>query len=164
MSLVGEMCSVAYVNLEEVPHIPKFERMSAGAVYGPLAEFPLDPDVVMVWATPAQAILLQEAAGAALWSEKPRSAVFGRPTCAALPSSVGRGHTVMSLGCVGMRTFTEIPDAYCLIAIPSSRLSDLAEGLERIAAANDRMREFYVGRKSATVRSAVSNGDARSVG
>lgn len=147
MGLVGDMCAVSYVDEAEVPHIAKFGDPAQGVVYGPLADFPLQPDVVLVWTTPAQAMLLQEATGASRWEDNAVGATFGRPTCAALPTSTARGQSVMSLGCIGMRTFTEIPDDYALVAIPGTCLGDLPTQLARLATANERMREFYIGRK-----------------
>ena len=40
MGLVGDMCSLAYIREEEIPHIPHFDPGPQGAVYGPLAIVP----------------------------------------------------------------------------------------------------------------------------
>lgn len=148
MGLVGQMCSICYIEEKEVPHIPRFTSAPRGVVYGPLADFPLPPDTVVVWATPGQAMLLQEAVGALQWADSPSGALFGRPACAALPTSLNRGQATLSLGCMGMRTFTEIPADRCLVAIPGFRLATLAEDLERTASANDQMEQFYRGHKA----------------
>ena len=61
MSLVGDMCAINYIDEAEVANIPHFDPPAGGIVYGPLAEFPLTPDTVVVWTTPRQAMLLEEA-------------------------------------------------------------------------------------------------------
>jgi uncharacterized protein (DUF169 family) len=148
MGLVQQMCAIAYVKPEEVAHIPKFTTAPKGIVYGPLASFPLDPDVALLWATPRQAMVLQEAAGAVQWTEHPAGALFGRPACGALPTASARGKPTVSVGCMGMRTYTEIPDDYCLVAIPGASLASLAEALETTHAAHERMRQFYLAQKA----------------
>lgn len=147
MDLAQQMCSISYIQPEEVPHIPKFERTAPGIVYGPLARFPLEPDVVILWTTPMQAMLFQESVGGACWSETPQSAVFGRPACGALPAALARGKATISLGCMGMRTYTEIPEDRCLMALPGSLLSGLDDRLERTLSANEHMKEFYLSQK-----------------
>ncbi len=141
MGLVQEMCSINYLSPDEVAHIPKFTEKATGIVYGPLARFPLEPDVVLVWATPMQAMLLQETAGLAQWSATPQGAVFGRPACGVLPTALGRGKTTISLGCIGMRTNTDIPAQLCLVAVPGSKLGRLGTALEPTVAANQQMME-----------------------
>lgn len=141
MGLVDEMCSINYLSPDEVAHIPKFAGKATGIVYGPLARFPLEPDVVLVWATPMQAMLLQETAGLAQWSATPQGAVFGRPACGVLPTALGRGKTTISLGCIGMRTNADIPAQLCLVAVPGSELGRLGTALEPTVAANQQMME-----------------------
>ena len=141
IGLVQEMCSINYLSPDEVAHIPKFAEKATGIVYGPLGRFPLEPDVVLVWATPMQAMLLQETAGLAQWSATPQGAVFGRPACGVLPIALGRGKTTISLGCIGMRTNTDIPAQLCLVAVPGSELGRLGTALEPTVAANQQMME-----------------------
>jgi uncharacterized protein (DUF169 family) len=54
----------------------------------------------------------------------------------------------MSLGCAGMRTFTEIPDDRCLVAIPCSALRTLAEQLGQMRVTNESMRAIYASQKA----------------
>ena len=142
MSLVGDMCAVAYINEDEVDMIPAFEVGTGGVVYGPLADFPIEPELVIVWATPRQAMLLEEAVGMTRWTGETAS-VFGRPACAALPASAQTDEASISLGCIGMRTFTEIPDSHSLIAIPAGALAALGPTLETTLKANAHMETAY---------------------
>lgn len=144
--VVGSMGSVGYLDGAEAGQIPTVERHSTGIVYGPLADFPMKPDVALLWLDPAQAMLANEAVGSASWTEAPAT-ITGRPTCAAIPLAVDGGGSVLSTGCIGMRTFTEIPDDRMLMAIPGDKVADLAEALQRAASANDSMQSFYEGHK-----------------
>jgi uncharacterized protein (DUF169 family) len=148
--LVRTMCELDYVVEAEVAHIPKLEPPAArGIVYGPLARFPIEPELVLVWTTPAQAMLLQEAVGATMWTESPASTAFGRPACGALPVALRRGQSVLSLGCIGMRTFTDVAESRCLAALPRPALDGLEQKLEHAGEVNERMAAFYRSRKSA---------------
>jgi uncharacterized protein (DUF169 family) len=140
--LVQSMCDARYLSMEEAAKIPTVGRHSAGIVYGPLHEFPLDPDLVLLWVNVAQAMLYSEAAGRAAWTATPMD-VTGRPGCAALPLALRSGQPGLSLGCAGMRTFTEIGDDLTLAAIPGSALSGFAEALASTAESNAAMRSFY---------------------
>jgi uncharacterized protein (DUF169 family) len=140
--LVGMMCDCGYLSPEEAASIPSVGRGSAGIVYGPLADFPVTADVVLMWLTPVQAMLFGEATGGASWSTPP-AAVTGRPACAALPLAMANGSPSLSLGCMGMRTFTDIADDRLLAAIPGSKVDELVEALDATLAANEQMRSFY---------------------
>lgn len=140
--LVGKMCECGYLSPEEAASIPSVGRGSAGIVYGPLAAFPMEPDVVLVWLTPTQAMLFSEAAGGASWSTPPPTAT-GRPACAVLPLAMVNSSTSLSLGCMGMRTFTDVAEDRLLAAIPASKLDELVDSLQRTMAANEQMRAFY---------------------
>ncbi len=149
MDTVGLMLGIGYIKEEELPNIPKFTSEACGIVYGPLAGFPLEPEAVLLWPTPAQAMLLQESCGTALWTGTPLSAAFGRPGCAAIPAAVDRGAATLSLGCKGMRTFTEVPDDRCLAVLPGAALRDLEASIRKTAAANEQIGERYRAHKAA---------------
>ena len=148
MGLVGNMCAIGYLDEAEVANIPHFDPPAGGIVYGPLADFPLVPDAVVVWTTPRQAMLLEEALGGTHWHGVGGS-ILGRPACAALPRAVAEGSATLSVGCAGMRTFTEIPDAYTLTAIPGAQLDGLVQALETTLAANTQMLAAYREMKAA---------------
>src|SRR5215469_8904335 len=66
--LVQSMCDARYLSMDEAAKIPAVERRNSGIIYGPLHEFPLDPDLVLLWVNAAQAMLYSEAAGRAAWT------------------------------------------------------------------------------------------------
>jgi uncharacterized protein (DUF169 family) len=146
--LVQSMCDAQYLSMDEAAKIPTVGRASAGIVYGPLREFPLDPDLVVLWVNVAQAMLYTEAAGRAAWTAAPMD-VTGRPGCAALPRALADGQPGMSLGCAGMRTFTEVGDDLNLAAIPGSALPGFVDALAGTVESNAKMRDFYSAHKAA---------------
>ena len=150
MSIVGDMCDVEYLEEAEVPQIPKFDAGVAGVVYGPLSEFDHEnePDVVLVWVTPKQAMLLEETVGGTRWTSDTGGSILGRPACGVLPRAHDSALPTLSLGCAGMRTFTEIPDEFVLVAIPQTQLDHLEAALDRTMAANGQMIVAYEAMKS----------------
>jgi uncharacterized protein (DUF169 family) len=54
----------------------------------------------------------------------------------------------MSLGCAGMRTFTDISDEMNLAVIPGSALAGFVDALERTVNSNATMRSYYSARKA----------------
>ena len=146
--LVQSMCDLSYLSMDEAAKIPSTGKHSAGIVYGPLREFPLEPDVVLLWVNLAQAMLYSEAAGRAAWTANPMD-VTGRPGCAALPLAMRSNEPGMSLGCAGMRTFTEIGDDLTLAAIPGGALDGFVGKLAGTVEANAAMRSYYASQKEA---------------
>lgn len=146
--LVQSMCDAQYLSMDEAAKIPTVGRRSAGIVYGPLSEFPLDPDLVVLWVNVTQAMLYSEAAGRAAWTSAPMD-VSGRPGCAALPLALRNNQPGMSLGCAGMRTFTEIGDDLNLAALPAAALPGFVGSLAATVEANTAMRSFYAAHKAA---------------
>jgi uncharacterized protein (DUF169 family) len=147
--LVQSMCDARYLEAEEAAKIPSVGRQNAGIVYGPFGQGPLDPDLVVLWLTPAQLMLFNEAAGTASWMAEAPMDVSGRPGCAALPLAMNNDQPRASLGCIGMRTFTEIPGDRILVVLPGSRVPEFVTALETTVQSNAVMREFYQGHKAA---------------
>lgn len=145
--LVTMMGGAGYLAADEAGKIPAVQHQAGGILYGPLADLPVPPGIVLFWLTPRQAMLYNEATGAASWSSG-APLTTGRPGCAALPAALASGSAALSMGCAGMRTFTEIPDDRMLAVIPGDGIAAFADDLERITAANDTMLTFYRGRKA----------------
>ncbi len=143
---VDEMLDASYVSAEEMERIPTVTENSAGIVYGPLRELQLEPDVVLLWLTPATAMLFGEAGGNVAWSESPRR-LFGRPACAAIPAALQSRRPELSLGCVGMRTYTEVSEDQMLGVLPGAVVNAFVEELEKTLDANRHMAGVYRARK-----------------
>ncbi len=143
-SILGTMTSLGYLKMEEVPGIPVLPETPKNILFAPLADTAVDPDVVVIVATPAKMMLLQEAAlRAGVASTLP---FLARPTCMAIPAAMAQG-MVTSGGCIGNRVYTNIGDEELYAAIPGSALELVAKELETIASANATLAEHHRGRQ-----------------
>ncbi|HEX6512267.1 MAG TPA: hypothetical protein VF157_08215, partial [Chloroflexota bacterium] len=88
------------------------------------------------------------------WTDQPGIPTFGRPSCAAIPAAIQRGSATQSLGCMGMRVFTEVAQDRMLGVLPGDLLEDLPAALEATARANDKMTQHYRGQKAIHTRTA----------
>jgi len=145
---VEKMCDCNYMSSDEPANIPAISKEKNGIVYGPLRDFPIDPDLILMWLKPAQAMLYTEAVGTANWANDDSSSVFGRPACAALPVAFENNRSSSSLGCRGMRTFTEIEDDRMLTILPGQKVEEFLELLSTTVRSNQEMGEFYLSHKA----------------
>ena len=129
-TLLTELCEVEVGTAEEIEQTARFQPSSGGAVYGPLWKMPVEPDLALMWATLPQMGVVQEVLGKIMWRNNPQGAVFTRPACGVLPIAYESQKTTLSLGCIGMRLYTEIPAHLFLVAIPPSELPKLEQGLQ----------------------------------
>ncbi len=143
MGDVGMMCEASYVREEEVPNVPKVEGKSTGGiVYGPVSDMPMEPDVVLLWVTPKQAMVVGESAGLINWADGP-AGVFGRPGCAAIPVALSGGRVSQSFGCTGMRINSGVSDEYMLMAVPGDQLETLTASVEQTAGIHSMLTVHY---------------------
>lgn len=153
--LVGMMVDLQYFSLEEVQHLPSVKKPHASILYGPLAELPVEPDVVLVIATPRQGMLLAEASESVTLRATPALPTMGRPACAALAWSANDANVTLSLGCIGARTYVEVPDDRAIAVLPGTILDRVAERLGVLATANHQLASFHEGRKAQYAAGAV---------
>ncbi len=145
------MADIGYLSDGELTMIPQVGKTGAGAVYGPLAGFPLQPDCALLWVNPGQAMLLAEALRTTTWkpAQAERSSLFGRPACGAVARSINIEQESLSLGCTGMRTFAEIAPSLALFVIPGHALSTLTADLSEAMDCNDKMLRHYQAKQDA---------------
>jgi uncharacterized protein (DUF169 family) len=148
MQLVGQMGEIGYVDPAEAANIPSVPGEKSGIVYGPLEEFPVEPDIVLAWVTGRGAMMLDEATGASRWTpEQAGLMTFGRPSCAAVAVAMRTSGPAFSVGCAGMRIFTGVDPDLNLAVLPRPVLVDLEERLAATARANEQMAEHYNAQK-----------------
>jgi uncharacterized protein (DUF169 family) len=135
--VVGTMIELGYVSADEVAHVPAVERPGAGILYGPLAQFPIEPKVVLAITSPFQAMLLAEADEAVKLGRPSLLPTLGRPACGAVAWSANEATTVMSVGCIGARTHLDLPADRAVVIIPGERLDGLVRRLPTIVRANE---------------------------
>ena len=139
------MTGIGYLRMEEVPTIPRLPATPRVVIYAPLAETPVDPDVVLFAGRPGRIMLLQEAAARAGVGA---ASLLGRPTCMALPAALAQG-VVASTGCIGNRIYTDLGEDELYVAVPGKDLAGVADALQTIVEANATLMEYHRGRRQA---------------
>ncbi len=136
------MGEAGYVAPDEVSSIPAVWEPPAFIAYAPASDAPFPPDVVVVAGTPAQVMLLHEAALRAGVAPMTVPAM-GRPGCAVLPLAMQTGEAAISLGCAGNRTSTALADEELYSAFPGQSWPAVVDALPSILAANKTMDGLY---------------------
>lgn len=144
--VVGTMVGLQYIRMEEVGALPRRAEPFRVAVYAPLAEAPLPPDVVLVRGHARQIMLVAEAARAAGLAGD--AAAMGRPACAMIPAVLNGPGGVTSLGCIGNRVYTGLGDDELYFTIPGPRVGDVVERLETVVRANQELEKYHEGRRA----------------
>lgn len=158
---IESMLAVGYLRAGEPQSLPTMPAQADGGVlYGPLATFPVPPELVIAWVDARGAMLMAEATDALRWDEargaRPAGLpVTGRPGCAALPIAYHERRPALSFGCTGMRTFTSISDGSLLAVLPGVDLDGWLDALTSSSAAQSAMAARYAVVVSSTAREAV---------
>jgi uncharacterized protein (DUF169 family) len=139
------MSHLGYIRMAEVPDVPRLAKTPRATVYAPLARTPLDPDAVIVTGTPGGLMLLHESASRA---GIPFASLLGRPTCMAIPAAISTGFA-SSLGCVGNRIYTGLPDEEFYSVIRADKLEALNQEIRTITAANVMLTHYHRDRQTA---------------
>jgi uncharacterized protein (DUF169 family) len=139
------MCDLDYVRPEEVATIPVIKQEVKYVTYGPLADFPLFPDVVILFAHARQSLILSEAAARV---DKGVPPAMGRPACAMVPHVLNRGNAAMSLGCCGARVYLDsLTDDVAMWALPGGKLEQYDTEIAALARANKTLTTFHLRRR-----------------
>jgi uncharacterized protein (DUF169 family) len=132
---------LSYVRDEDVAAIPVLASKPKHVIYGPLAEIPVDPDVVLLFVRADQTLILSEASQQLEGGAPP---AMGRPACAVIPQARNTGRTALSLGCCGARAYLDVlTDDVALYAVPGAILSAFAERVAALAEANGILTKFH---------------------
>ena len=139
------MMGLDYVREEEIPAIPVMPRPRAHALYGPLADFPVQPEVVLVFAHAQHGLILSEAVARVDGGAPP---AMGRPACAIVPQVLNQQRAAMSLGCCGARAYLDaLTDDVALWALPAHRLDQYCGQIVTFANANKTLTAFHQRRR-----------------
>jgi uncharacterized protein (DUF169 family) len=123
---VAALMESGWVTMDMVPGIPFVSEKPGAVTFGPLAETPIDPDVVLVRLSARALMVLSDAL--------PGLRIEGKPQCHIVAAAKEHGDIVASVGCALSRVRTGMPPSDNTCAIPASRLGDLVDALERTAA------------------------------
>jgi uncharacterized protein (DUF169 family) len=129
----------------EVGTIPVLTEQVAVVVYGPLAELPVAPDVVLLMLDGQQGLLVAEAANRV---DGQPPVVLGRPACAVVPEALNSGRVALSLGCCGARAYLDgFSPETGLWALPGPRIEEYAREIKAFAEANATLAVFHKHRR-----------------
>ena len=133
--------SVGYVRPEDLPLIPVLSHSPKHIVYGPLAQSPLPPEVVLLFGDASQALIVSEAVQQVEHRNPP---ALGRPACAVIPQVANTGQAALSLGCCGARVYVDAftPDLV-LCALPGANLAAYVDRIAVLAGANFMLSHFH---------------------
>jgi len=125
-----------WVNEAAVTSLPHVFERPAQVVYGPLAKFETDPDVVLVRLNALALMIIKDAF--------PSLRVEGKPQCHIIAIAKENGEIAASVGCALSRARTGMRSEEFSCALPASRLDQIVPAIE--AAANlDRAMASYAG-------------------
>jgi uncharacterized protein (DUF169 family) len=125
---VAALLDAGWVTMDVVPQIPVVRDKPGAVTYGPLADTPIDPDVVLLRITGKQLMVLSDAL--------PGLRIEGKPQCHIVAVAKQDGEVAASVGCALSRVRTGMPATEMTCAIPAARLPDVVGALSRTAAAD----------------------------
>jgi uncharacterized protein (DUF169 family) len=117
---VGALIEAGWVTPEMFPQIPVLPAKPSFITYGPLAETPVDPDVVFIRVDGKQLMTISDAL--------PGLRVEGKPQCHIVPIAAG-GEVAASVGCALSRVRTAMKPGEMTCAIPAWRLGEVLDKL-----------------------------------
>jgi len=131
---VAALLGSGWVDEAAVGGIPTVGERPGFITYGPLAEAPADPDVVLVRLDGRQLMVLTDAL--------PGLGVAGKPQCQIVAIARERGEVAVSVGCALSRERTGMSPAEMTCAIPGARLETLVAQLEGALAIDQRVAAY----------------------
>lgn len=118
-----------WVSRDQVPKIPVVSRGYGHVTYGPLAETPVDPDIVFLRLTPKQLMVLNDAL--------PEMSLEGKPQCHIIALAKEQNLIAASIGCMLSRVRTEMGSHEMTCAIPASMIDEVLDRLRRAESIDD---------------------------
>ena len=123
---VAALVESGWVTMDMVPEIPVINDKPGTVTYGPLAESPVDPDVVLIRVNGKQLMVLSDAL--------PGLRIEGKPQCHIVAVAKQQGEVAASVGCMLSRTRTNMSSREMTCAIPATKLGDVIAQIEATAA------------------------------
>jgi uncharacterized protein (DUF169 family) len=140
-AVLGVLAGMQYARPEDVAQIPVLQSRPRQVLYFPLAESPVDPGVVLLFARANQGLILAEAIQQV---ESGLPPAMGRPACAVIPQVMNSGRAALSLGCCGARAYlSAMTDDIALWALPGQHVEKYVERIQSLAQANEVLTKFH---------------------
>lgn len=141
MDALKAFADLGYIRQEDIPLIPVLNSQSKYVVYAPLANSPLPADIVLLFVSANQTLILSEATQQVEGQNAP---AMGRPACAVVPQVINTGRAALSLGCCGARAYLDnFTDAIAIFAIPGAKLESYVERIQILSNANTILSKFH---------------------
>jgi len=122
---VAALLTSGWVTMDMVPGIPTVSKKPASIVYGPLAESPGDPDVVLLRVNGRQMMVLSDAI--------PGLRIEGKPQCHIVAVAKEQGVAAASVGCALSRARTGMQPHEMTCAIPAADFAAVARRVKETA-------------------------------
>jgi uncharacterized protein (DUF169 family) len=153
MDALKVFADLDYVRPEDLAQIPVLASEPRHVVYAPLARSPLPPDVVLLFVSANQTLILSEATQQV---ENQNAPAMGRPACALVPQVMNTGRAALSLGCCGARAYLDVLTSdVAIFAIPGAKLEAYTHRIEALAKANAVLSNFHQIRRRAIAAGAT---------
>jgi uncharacterized protein (DUF169 family) len=131
---VAALLESGWVTLDVIPQIPVVTQKPESIVYGPLAETPVEPDVVLLRLTGRQLMVLSDAL--------PGLRIEGKPQCHIVAIAKEQGEVAASVGCQLSRVRTGMANSEMTCAIPASKIDEVLQKLRSTEAADDAVARY----------------------
>jgi uncharacterized protein (DUF169 family) len=125
---VAALLDSGWVTMDVVPQIPVVTEKPGAVTYGPLADAPNDPDVVLLRVNAKQLMVLSDAL--------PGLRIEGKPQCHIVAVAKEQGEVAASVGCALSRVRTGMSANEMTCAIPADQLADVLEAIQQNATAD----------------------------
>ena len=131
---VAALLDSGWVTMDVVPEIPVVHDRPGAVTYGPLAETPVDPDVVFLRVTARQMMVLSDAI--------PGLRIEGKPQCHIVAVAKEQGEPAASVGCALSRVRTGMSPTEMTCAIPAARLPEVVAAILHNAEADNAVAHY----------------------
>ena len=122
---VEALLASGWVTMEMVPGIPVVDERPGAVTYGPLAETPIEPDVVLIRVNGKQLMMLVDAI--------PGLRIDGKPQCQIVVRAKQFDEVAVSAGCILSRTRIGMPSSQMTVAIPAAKFADVVARTQAVA-------------------------------
>ena len=125
---VAALLETGWVTMDVIPQIPVVTEAPGAVTYGPLAETPVDPNVVLLRVNGKQMMVLSDAV--------PGLRIEGKPQCHIVAIAKEQGEIAASVGCALSRVRTGMPATEMTCAIPAAKVAQVIDAIETNAVAD----------------------------
>lgn len=123
---VAAIVGAGWVSPEVFPKIPVIGKKYNQVIYGPLAETPVEPDVVFLRVNAKQAMIISDALPALRFE--------GKPQCHIIAIAREQRQVALSMGCMLSRVRTGMSNNEMTCAIPGDQLAEFVQKLKTTCA------------------------------